>query len=114
MGRKIIKNPNHCPLIHAMNAIGGKWKPIIIHVLENKELRFGKLLFLLDPISRKVLTEQLRELENDGLILREKYAETPPRVDYSLTEKGQELVPIIDQLAAWSDKNIQELSFEDI
>ncbi len=62
-------------------------------------------------ISRKVLTDQLRELEADGLILREKFAETPPRVEYSLTKKSEDLVPILWSLAKWTAKNTPEIEF---
>ncbi|WP_196888820.1 winged helix-turn-helix transcriptional regulator [Aureivirga sp. CE67] len=102
MARKYLENPNSCPVVHTINLIGGKWKPLILYNLEEKSVRFGKLHFLIPNISRKVLTEQLRELESDGLINRKKYNESPPRVEYSLTEKTKQLVPILRQLGEWS------------
>lgn len=74
-------------------------------------MHFGKLVLFMPSISRKVLTDQLRELEADGLILREKFAETAPRVEYSLTKKSEELVPILWSLAKWTAKNNPEMDF---
>ena len=101
MSRKHINNPNHCPMVHAMNIIGNKWTSIIIYILSEKTLRFGELDFRINNISRKVLTEQLKELEIRGVILRVSHPESPPRVEYSLTEKGKQLIPILDQLCEW-------------
>ena len=112
MPRKVIDNPNHCSLVHSMNIIGGKWKPIIIYLLANGSLRFGKLLIFIPNISKKVLTEQLRELEHDGLIIRERFAETPPRVEYSLSERGAALLPILKQLSDWTVKSFSQITFE--
>lgn len=112
MARKIIENPNHCSLVHAMNIIGGKWKIIIIYLLANGSLRFGKLLLFIPPISKKVLTEQLRELEQDGIIIRERFAETPPRVEYSLSEVGEGLLPILRHLSQWTVASFTDVTFE--
>ena len=112
MARKIIDNPNHCSLVHAMNIIGGKWKLIIIYLLANGSLRFGKLLLFIPNISKKVLTEQLRELEHDGLLMREKFAETPPRVEYSLSQQGEALLPILKQLSDWTANSFTNIEFE--
>jgi len=113
MGRKIIENPNKCSLVHAMNQIGNKWKPILLYLLANGSLRFGKLLLFTPTISKKVLTEQLRELEKDGLIIRKKYAEIPPRVEYSLSSKGEKLMPILKSLSDWSVSVNREIKFEE-
>ncbi|NQX92324.1 MAG: helix-turn-helix transcriptional regulator [Flavobacteriales bacterium] len=113
MGRKIIDNPNACSLVHAMNIIGGKWKPIILYLLSNGSLRFGKLLLFVPTISKKVLTEQLRELEQDGLIIRQKFNEIPPRVEYSLSEKGKALRPVLKALSNWAFDVFPEEEFED-
>jgi DNA-binding HxlR family transcriptional regulator len=77
-----------CPLGKAMSALGSKWKPIIVLVIKDRKLRFGELAVRINVISRKVLTDQLREMEADGLVIREEFKEIPPRVEYSLTEKG--------------------------
>ena len=92
-------------MTHAMNILGGKWKPIILYLLSNGKLRFGKFFIFMPSISRKVLTDQLRELEFDGLIIREKFAEIPPRVEYSLSEKGESLIPILESLTKWISEN---------
>lgn len=112
MGRKVIDNPNLCSLVHAMNVIGGKWKPIILYLLANGSLRFGKLLIFTPTISKKVLTEQLKELEEDGLIIRQKFAEIPPRVEYSLSNKGKELLPVLKSLSDWTFKVYDDVKFE--
>ncbi|MGV6831627.1 MAG: winged helix-turn-helix transcriptional regulator [bacterium] len=112
MSRKIIDNPNSCTLVHAMNIIGAKWKPIIIYLLANGPLRFGKLLLFIPNISKKVLTQQLRELEDDGIIIRQRFQETPPRVEYSLSDRGNGLLPILKQLSLWTEKNYSEMEFE--
>lgn len=112
MGRKVIDNPNLCSLVHAMNIIGGKWKPILIYLLANGSMRFGKLLMHTPTISRKVLTEQLKELEEDGLIIRKKFAEIPPRVEYSLSESGKALLPVLKTLSDWTFDTYDNIGFE--
>lgn len=112
MARRIIENPNKCSLVHAMNIIGGKWKPIILYILSNGSLRFGKLLFFLPMISKKVLTDQLKELTEDGLIIRERFAETPPRVEYTLSEKGEALLPVLKLLSDWTFDTFDDMNFE--
>lgn len=112
MARKIIINPYKCPVTHAMNIIGGKWKPIIVYILSKGSLRFGKFLIFIPSISRKVLTNQLREMEADGLLIRKKFAEIPPRVEYSLTESGKKLIPIFYSMADWSKEFAKDIVFE--
>jgi DNA-binding HxlR family transcriptional regulator len=87
-------------MTRVMGTLGTKWKPIIISMLTQRR-RFGQLAQYMPLISRKVLTEQLRELEEDGIVRREAFAELPPRVEYSLTAHGLALLPILDQLCAW-------------
>ena len=113
MARKYIDNPNSCTLVHTMNIIGNKWKPIIIYLLSNGSLRFGKLNALIPTISKKVLTNQLKELESDGLLLRQSFAEIPPRVEYSLTEKALGLLPVLKQLSDWANHSYPEIDFEE-
>lgn len=95
---------SHCPLTRAVGSIGSKWKPIIINVIREKTIRFGKLDAFIPHITRKVLTGELKELEEDGLVKRVAFKEIPPRVEYSLTEKGLALLPIIDSIKEWSTK----------
>ncbi|WP_294204129.1 helix-turn-helix domain-containing protein [uncultured Chryseobacterium sp.] len=93
-----------CPLGKAMSALGSKWKPIIVLVIKDRKLRFGELAVRINVISRKVLTDQLREMQNDGLVIREEFRELPPRVEYSLTKKGLALLPILYLLEEWEMK----------
>ena len=103
MTRKLIENPNGCPITHSMNIIGNKWTPIIIYTLKERKLRFGEIAVRIDQISRKVLTQQLKEMETVDIVIRKSYPEIPPRVEYSLTEKAKKLIPILDQLCAWGN-----------
>lgn len=81
--------------------IGGKWKIIILARLRQRVYRFGELRRSIEGINERMLTRQLRELEDDGLIVRKAYPEVPPKVEYSLSKKGETLVPVLDQLAEW-------------
>jgi DNA-binding HxlR family transcriptional regulator len=89
-----------------MGIIGGKWKILILYVIYNDINRFGKMSMVLKDISKQMLTTQLRELENDGIIERKIYPEIPPRVEYSLTDKGKSLLPIIDMMKVWGNENL--------
>ena len=95
-----------CPVTFTMRIIGGKWKPIIIHLISKKANRFGVLQRAIDGISKQMLTKQLRELEADGIIHREIFPEIPPRVEYTVTEKGVSLFPIIHSMRDWGEQNI--------
>ena len=91
-----------CPMVDAMNVIGGKWKLILItRIYQQSPARFGELRRSLVSITQKMLTTQLRELEQDGIIHRAVYAEVPPKVEYTLTDYGRTLVPIVSLLYAW-------------
>jgi len=97
-----------CPVIETLALIGGRWKLIILHVLCKHTRRFGEINVRIPSISRKVLTEQLRELEADGLISRKQYKELPPRVEYALTDYGESLRPLLTYMSAWSrEKNVE-------
>ncbi|RAV98487.1 winged helix-turn-helix transcriptional regulator [Pseudochryseolinea flava] len=98
MEKTIMKNLLHCPVTATMEVIGGKWKLLIIYLISNDINRFGKMGMMLKNISKQMLTTQLRELENDGIIERKIYAEIPPRVEYFLTAKGNSLTPVIERL----------------
>ena len=95
---------SHCPFTRAIGTIGNKWKPIIIDVIGTRTTRFGQLAAIIPIISRKVLTEQLKELEGDGLVERMAYSELPPRVEYKLTEKGLAFLPILEDIKQWNLK----------
>jgi len=101
-------NPNNCPVTHCLNRIGGKWKPLIIYGVSKKCNRFSKLQKALPVISKQMLVNQLRELEEDKILERIIYAEIPPRVEYKVTPYGQTLLPIIDVLQDWGLKDMKK------
>lgn len=95
-----------CPVTAFLQLLGGKWKPIILYVLRNDIRRFGEISARIPNISRKVLSEQLKELEKDGLIIRQQFNEIPPRVEYSLTTYGKSLTPVLNEMEKWSKENL--------
>ncbi len=100
--RKLIFDENTCPVTATMKVLGGKWKPILINAIYfTAPARFGELKRSVVGITQSMLTQQLRELEEDGIISRKIYAEIPPRVEYTLTEFGLTLSPVILTLAEW-------------
>lgn len=97
-----------CTVEATLNLIGGKWKGVILYrLLVGDVLRFNELRKLLPNITQRMLTNQLRELESDGLVARKIYPEVPPKVEYRLTEYGQTLAPIIHALKEWGDTHIK-------
>ncbi|OZI09494.1 transcriptional regulator [Siphonobacter sp. BAB-5385] len=96
-----------CPEVYAANIIGGQWALVICSWLINGKLRFSELKKRLPNISERMLTLQLRKLEEDQMVTRTVYAEVPPRVEYELTPIGYELKPIIQQLEKWGQKHRQ-------
>lgn len=97
-----------CTVEATLNLIGGKWKGVILYrLLTEQVLRFNELRRLLPNITQRMLTNQLRELESDGLIARKVYPEVPPKVEYRLTDYGQTLSPVIHALKAWGDTHIE-------
>jgi len=99
-----IKNSD-CPVTYCVKKIGGKWKPIIIYLIRKGGNRFSILQKGIDGITKQMLTKQLRELEEDGILNRKIFAEIPPRVEYSFTDFGESLFPIIDAMSKWGMKN---------
>ena len=96
-----------CPVEATLNVIGGKWKGIALyHLLVDGTLRFNELKRRVGNVTQRMLTKQLRELEEDGLINRHVYAEVPPKVEYSLTEKGKTLSPILIALREWGVEHV--------
>jgi len=83
-----------CPITATLAFIGGRWKSVILYYLTSGKRRFGEIAARIPAISRKVLTQQLKELEEDGLIIRTEYPEVPPRVEYALSELGKSLSPV--------------------
>jgi DNA-binding HxlR family transcriptional regulator len=104
-------NPNNCPVTHCMNKIGGKWKPIVIFLINMEKNRFSLLQKAIPDISKQMLVNQLREMEADHLIERKVFAEIPPRVEYKLSEYGKTLLPIIGVMADWGKKDIKRSKF---
>lgn len=94
-----------CSIIGSINIISGKWKPVIIWMLLSGPRRFGELHKGIQGIALKVLSRHLKELEADGIINRKVYAEVPPKVEYTLTEKGMSLNDVMQLLAEWGKKN---------
>lgn len=90
-----------CPVATTVELIGSKWKLLVLRNLLVRPWRFNELKKSLDGISQKVLTDTLRSLESDGLITRTAYAEVPPRVEYSLSELGESMRPILKSMEAW-------------
>jgi len=99
-----IDNCQNGPVETAINIIRGKWKVMILSHLIKRMRRFNELKRLLPNISQRMLTNQLRELEADGLIHRKVYAEIPPRVEYSLTERGDAVRLVLDELERFGEK----------
>ena len=90
-----------CPVATTVQLIGSKWKLLILRDLLSRPWRFNELRRDLEGISQKVLTDSLRSMEKDGIVVRTVYAEVPPRVEYSLSELGKSMHPIIDAMADW-------------
>lgn len=99
-----------CPVEMTLQLIGNKWKILILRDLLDGTKRFGELKKSVGSISQKVLTQNLREMEASGLVIRKIYAEVPPRVDYTLTETGYSLKPILDSMVEWGTSYKNNLS----
>lgn len=97
-----------CGVEVSLAVIGGKWKGLILWHLRHKTLRFSQLQRRLQRVTQKMLTQQLRELEGDGLVHRQVYAEVPPRVEYSLTDRGRTLVPLLELMCRWGQDFLRE------
>lgn len=112
MNRKELTNnfePN-CPIRNILSRISDKWSLLVLYILDQENiLRFNMLQKKIPDISQKMLTITLRTLEEDGYIKRKVYAEIPPRVEYSLTERAYTLLPIIDNLIFWAHNNMDEI-----
>ncbi len=96
---------SNCPVKLTASIIGGKWKPSLLFHLEGRTRRFCELQRLIPGLTKKMLTQHLRELERDGIVHRKVYAEVPPRVEYSLTRHGESLKPILKLMSAWGTRH---------
>lgn len=101
--QKITKDLPACPVETTLMLIGDKWKILILRDLLPGTKRFGELKKSIGSVSQKVLTAQLRDMEKSGLLIRTVYAEVPPRVEYSLTELGKSLKPVLDAMQNWGE-----------
>jgi DNA-binding HxlR family transcriptional regulator len=106
MGKQRHKSYMNCPVEAALDVIGGKWKAVILFRLSEGTRRFNELRRLLPNVTQRMLTNQLRELERDGMIVRKVYAQVPPKVEYSLTDLGRTLEPVLRQLRKWGETHI--------
>jgi len=99
----MLKDLPKCPVETTLKMIGKRWKIIILRELLTGTMRFGELKGAVKGISQKVLTTNLRQMEEDGLVKREVYNEVPPRVDYTLTDVGYSLASVLDSMADWGE-----------
>ena len=91
---------------YTMSVVGGKWKMLILYLLaENQTFRFNEMKRQIGAITFKILSSQLKELESDGMVIRKEYPQIPPKVEYSLTQKAETLLPVLEQLCEWGEKN---------
>lgn len=103
-----IQKYGGCPVSAALKMIGGKWKPLILYFISVDVNRFGQLQRMMPGCSKRMMTTQLRELEKDGLVHREVFAEVPPKVIYTLTERGESLRPVFSMLSKWGIEHVLE------
>jgi len=99
-----------CPVEAALEALGGKWKGLILFHLRDGTRRFNELRRLIPGITQRTLTRQLRELERDRIVERTVYPEIPPKVEYALTDFGKTLIPVLEALHAWGQRYLDQLS----
>lgn len=96
----------NCPITYTISIFEGKWKWLIIYVLSEEGVRrYGELKRHLPGITHKMLSQQLKELEKMGLVARKVYQQIPPKVEYSITKKGSSLVPVLDLMCEWGERN---------
>lgn len=98
---RIPDRNDQCPVTRCLGVIGGKWKPVILYCVDNGVGRFGAMRRAIPGVTKQMLTQQLRELESDGLVSRTVFAEVPPRVEYALTERGRSVLPVIEAMRNW-------------
>ncbi|QOZ26558.1 helix-turn-helix domain-containing protein [Bradyrhizobium sp. CCBAU 51753] len=110
MKRQNFSRRPGCAVETALDLIDGKWKGVILYHLQAGTQRFGELRRRMPSVTQRMLTKQLRALEQDGLVIRKVYAEVPPRVEYTLSELGESLRPVIDILKAWGEGHQERLS----
>lgn len=103
-------NIQETPFGYTLKVVGGKWKMLILYLLaENQPVRFNDMKRRIGTITFKTLSSQLKELEADGIVRRKEYPQIPPKVEYSLTQKAETLLPVLEQLCEWGEKNRNSL-----
>ncbi len=100
-------DPQHCPFTATWGVLGGKWKGVLWWRLSNGIGRLGELQRAIPQITKKMLVQSLRELERDGIVRREAFDQVPPRVEYSLTDYGRSLAPVMDAVCAWGARHLE-------
>lgn len=101
-----VKNIEDTPFGYTMSLIGGKWRMVILYLLaENQTIRFNELQRMVGTITYKTLSRQLKDLESSGLVIRTEYPQIPPKVEYSLSDKGSSLIPILEAMCEWGIDN---------
>ena len=104
----VYDDKTQCPILHVFRRIGGKWKlPILWHLADQETVRYNELKRSVRGVTNMMLTKCLRELEDFGLVIRQQYNEVPPRVEYSLTNRGKTLLPALEQLYAWGREQLE-------
>ena len=101
-------NPHHCGVTHFLNKVGGKWKVLVVHGISMGYNRFSVLQKAIPSISKQMLINQLRELEEDKIIERKIYPEVPPRVEYTISKYGKSILPLIATIQAWGLKDMNK------
>ena len=110
---KTCPDAYHCPVEATIDIVGGKHKVLILwHLSKHGVLRFGELQRLMPQATPKMLTQQLRELEADGMLHRELYHQVPPKTEYSLTERGRSFTPVLNAMCVWGGSVLKEMSAE--
>jgi len=104
MQRNGHNNEYSCPVEAALGVIGGKWKPVLLWILADRTMRFSEIQHAVPNITQAMLTKQLRELEQDELIVRKVYAQVPPKVEYSISDLGRTAMPVLKSLCTWGDE----------
>ena len=102
-------DPGHCPVETTLGVLGGRWKPRILYQLRERPRRFNELRRLIPKVTQRMLTQHLRELEADGVVVRTVHEQVPPHVEYSFSAKGRTLLPLLDALAEWGRANDRDV-----
>lgn len=111
---KWVPSECKCGVTYTLSIVGGKWKWLLLYKLSKRVLRYGELKSKIPSITHKMLSQQLKELEAEGLIHRKEYQQIPPKVEYSLTSKGETLIPILELMSKWGQENRPDLETKDL